>query len=81
MRQAVSKAEQAVLERLVYLVGSPEVVAGMEALPAKVPFDGEVLEFLNDLSKVLLHIDIYPILPLTQAIPLNDLLQCAHLLQ
>lgn len=26
----------------------------MEALPAKVPFDGEVLEFLNDLSKVLL---------------------------
>ena len=43
MRQAVSKAEQAVLERLSYLAGTPETVAGMDALPARTPFDGAVL--------------------------------------
>lgn len=54
MRQAISKVEWAVLERLTYLTGSPEIVAGMDALPVRPPFDGEVLEFLNDVSKALL---------------------------
>ncbi len=54
MRQAISKEEQAVLERLTYLTGDPDTVAGMDALPTRPPFDGEVLEFLNDVSKPLL---------------------------
>lgn len=54
MRQAISRAERAVLERLTYLVGSPETVIGMDALPARSPFDGEVLVFLDDVSKALL---------------------------
>ena len=54
MRQAISRAERAVLDRLTYLVGSPETVIGMDALPARSPFDGEVLVFLDDVSKALL---------------------------
>lgn len=54
MRQAISKTEQAVLERLTYLAGSPETIAGMDALPARPPFDGRVLEFLNGVSRALL---------------------------
>ena len=54
MRQTISKTEQAVLERLTYLVGSPEIIAGMNALPARSPFDGEVLEFWNHVSQALL---------------------------
>lgn len=53
MRQAVSKAEQAVLERLSYLAGTPETVAGMDALPARTPFDGAVLAFLETVSQIL----------------------------
>ena len=56
MRQAISKTEEAVLERLTYLTGGPGTVAGMDALPARPPFDGEVLEFLNDLSHALLSV-------------------------
>lgn len=54
MRQAISKTEQAVLERLTYLIGSPETIGGMDALPARPPFDEEILEFLNDVSRGLL---------------------------
>ena len=54
MRQAISKTEQAVLERLTYLIGSPEVIAEMDTLPARPPFDEEVLAFLNDISRGLL---------------------------
>lgn len=54
MRRAIDKADQAVLERLTYLVGTPGTVAGMEALPARPPFDEEVLAFLNEASRALL---------------------------
>lgn len=54
MRQAISKAEHTVLGRLTYLVGDSDTVAGMDSLPARPPFAGEVLEFLNDVSKTLL---------------------------
>ena len=54
MRQAISKTEQTVLERLTYLTGSPETVAGMDALPVRSPFDEETLEFWNDVSKAIL---------------------------
>lgn len=42
------------MERLTYLTGDPDTVAGMDALPARVPFDGEVLDLLDGVSKVLL---------------------------
>lgn len=54
MRQTISKTEQAVLERLTYLVGSPEIIAGMNVLPARPPFDREVLEFWSHVSQALL---------------------------
>ena len=54
MRQAISKTEQEVLERLTYLVGSPGTIAGMDALPARPPFDEEILEFFNEVSRALL---------------------------
>ena len=54
MRRAIGSEEQAVLERLDYLIGSPEIIAEMDALPARPPFDGEVLEFLNDAARTLL---------------------------
>lgn len=54
MRQAISKTEMEVLERLTYLVGSPETIAGMDALPALHPFDETVLEFFNEVSRALL---------------------------
>ena len=42
------------MKRLTYLAGSPEIIAEMDALPARPPFDGEVLAFLNDISRGLL---------------------------
>lgn len=54
MRQAISKEEQAVLGRLTYIVGDPNTVTGMDTLPVRRPFDGEILEFLDSVSKVLL---------------------------
>ena len=54
MRQAINESELSILGRLTYLTGSPETVTGIDALPARPPFDGEVLEFLNDLSKAML---------------------------
>lgn len=54
MRQAISKEERVVLGRLTCLTGDPDTVAGMDALPARPPFDGEVLEFLDGMSKTLL---------------------------
>lgn len=54
MRQAVSKTDQALLERITYLVGDAETMASMKSLPARAPFDGEVLDFLNELSRILL---------------------------
>lgn len=55
MGQMIGKTEQAVLERLRFLTGTPELLTGMAALPARPPFDGKVLEFLNGVSKVLLN--------------------------
>ena len=43
------------MERLTYLAGTPETIAGMDALPARPPFDEEVLEFLNAVSRALLE--------------------------
>lgn len=54
MRQAISKEEQTILGQLTYLTGDLDTIAEMDTLPARPPFDGEVLEFWNDVSKTLL---------------------------
>jgi len=56
MRQAISKTELAVLDRLCYLIGGPETIAGMDVLPPRPPFDEETLDFLNDVSRAILAI-------------------------
>lgn len=41
------------MERLTYLVGGPATIVEMDALPARPPFDGEILAFWNSISRTL----------------------------
>lgn len=50
----VLKEKEALLDSLNYLVGSKETIRNMCTMTARKPFDGEVLDFLNDVSKVLM---------------------------
>lgn len=43
-----------VLNRVTYLTGSAEVAARLPIIPAKIPFDSSIIDFLNDVSKVLM---------------------------
>lgn len=43
-----------VLNRVSFLTGSPELVENLPKIPAKKPFDDSIVDFLNDLSKVLM---------------------------
>lgn len=43
-----------VLNRVTYLVGSAELAAQLPAIPAKIPFDNSIVEFLNEVSKKLM---------------------------
>lgn len=43
-----------VLDRMTYLVGNADAVIGLIDTPAKEPFDAEVCEFLNAVSKILM---------------------------
>jgi len=51
MQQSLNKY---VLDKMQYLVGSIDVVMNLPNLAAKEPFDKEVCNFLNDLSKILM---------------------------
>ena len=42
------------LSKVSYLVGNEEVIRNIADVPAKVPFDDEVIEFLNSLSRALM---------------------------
>ena len=42
------------LEGVSFLIGNKDMVAGMPSLPARVPFDGAVLDMLNDVSRILM---------------------------
>ena len=44
-----------VVNRVVYLTGSAEIVQNLSAIPAKTPFDDMVVDFLNDVSKELMR--------------------------
>lgn len=57
MRQSsnnVPTEKAAVLDRLNYLVGNGGTLRGICGTTAKKPFDGEVIDFLNDFSKALM---------------------------
>lgn len=43
-----------VLNRVTYLTGSADVASMLPTVPAKVPFDEQIVEFLNDVSKTLM---------------------------
>ena len=43
-----------VLNRATYLVGSAEHAAKLPDIPAKIPFDNGIVEFLNEVSRVLM---------------------------
>ncbi len=43
-----------VLNRITFLTGSPELMQTLPSVHAKVPFDDGIVEFLNDVSKVLM---------------------------
>lgn len=43
-----------VLDRVIYLVGSAELIAELPNVPAKIPFDDSVVEFLNEVSRKLM---------------------------
>lgn len=43
-----------ILDSVAYLAGSPEVIRNMAVLPAKEPFDEEAIDFLNDVSRVIM---------------------------
>ena len=47
-----------VLSEITYLVGNESTLRQMPYVPAKVPFDDAVSDFLNDLSQHLMHNDV-----------------------
>lgn len=44
-----------VLNRVIYLTGSADLTAQLPDIPAKLPFDDSILDFLNDVSRELLR--------------------------
>ncbi len=43
-----------VLNRVTYLTGSADLAAKLPEIPAKIPFDDSIVEFLNEVSRVLM---------------------------
>ena len=43
-----------ILNKVQYLVGSAEIACNLLSVAAKVPFDDEIVEFLNDVSRELM---------------------------
>ncbi len=42
------------LDGVSFLIGDKDIVAGMPCLPAREPFDGAILDMLNDVSRILM---------------------------
>lgn len=56
MRQSFSKEEnRTLLKGITYLTGSMDTILNMPGVPARKPFDAEIIEFLNELSKKLMR--------------------------
>lgn len=43
-----------VLSKVTYLTGNAEIAGGLPDIPAKTPFSDDIVEFLNDVSRVIL---------------------------
>lgn len=52
-----SKENRAVLDSISYLIGGAEIIVNMQKIPVKRPFDNEIIEYLNDVSKILLGME------------------------
>lgn len=46
--------DKAVLDRVTYLTGSAEAAAKLPVTPAKIPFDDSIVDFLNEVSRILM---------------------------
>ena len=56
MRQSFKRKEdRTLLEGITYLTGGADTILNMPGVPAREPFDGEITEFLNELSKKLMR--------------------------
>lgn len=49
-----SQKEWDTLDGITYLTGSAEILNGMTSVPAKEPFDEEIIDFLNDVSRTIM---------------------------
>ncbi len=52
---AVIPMQQNFNDKITYLVGNEKVVAGIQNIPVREPFDDEIIDFLNEISKRLLR--------------------------
>lgn len=43
-----------VLNKITYLTGSADIAAGITEIPARIPFDEEIVDFLNDVSREIM---------------------------
>lgn len=43
-----------ILDSITYLVGNAEIIKDMVSVPAREPFDREIVEFLNEVSRILM---------------------------
>lgn len=48
------KKECNILNHITYLIGSAEIARNMASVPAREPFDEEILDFLNDVSRTIM---------------------------
>ena len=56
MRQSFDTEEnRSLLEGITYLTGSADITLNMPEIPAREPFDGEITDFLNEVSKRLMR--------------------------
>ena len=46
---------QQILSKINFLTGSADNVINLSSIPAKIPFDDEIINFLDDLSRYLMH--------------------------
>lgn len=53
----MSKENRAVLDSISYLIGNADIIANMPENPVKKPFDNEIIEFLNEVSKILMGME------------------------
>ena len=49
-----SEENRNILNKVTYLIGSADIAAKLSEVPALLPFDEAIIEFLNDVSRVLL---------------------------